>query len=59
MRTVKRSMDFSLYLMGLVLVLPLMAVIGLLIKFDSPGPVFCRQVRVGLRLPTVIIVEFQ
>ena len=58
-RTVKRSMDFSLSLMGLVLVLPLMAVIGLLIKFDSSGPVFYRQVRVGLRAQPYMIWKFR
>ena len=58
-RTVKRSMDFSLSLMGLVLVLPLMAVIGLLIKCDSPGPVFYRQVRVGLRAQPYMIWKFR
>jgi lipopolysaccharide/colanic/teichoic acid biosynthesis glycosyltransferase len=52
-------MDFSLSLMGLVLVSPLMAVIGLLIKCDSPGPVFYRQVRVGLRAQPYMIWKFR
>jgi NADH/NAD ratio-sensing transcriptional regulator Rex len=48
-RTIKRSMDLTISLIGLVVALPIMAAIGILIKLDSPGPVFYRQVRVGLR----------
>ena len=48
-RTVKRTMDFILSLIGIVVALPLVVVIATLIKLDSPGPVFYRQVRVGLR----------
>ena len=58
-RTVKRSMDFCISLIGLVVALPLMAVIGILIKLDSPGPVFYRQVRVGLRAQPYMIWKFR
>ncbi len=44
---VKRFFDFALSLTGLVLTWPLLACIALLIKLDSPGPVFYRGVRVG------------
>ena len=45
----KRLFDLLLSSLGLaVLALPL-ALIALAIKLDSPGPVFYRQVRVGLR----------
>lgn len=43
----KRVMDVTLALVGLVLLAPLWAVIALAIVLDSPGPVFFRQLRVG------------
>lgn len=44
----KRLFDVSFALTGLLLAMPVMLVIALLIKLDSPGPVFFRQRRVGL-----------
>lgn len=44
---VKRGLDILFSLIGLVLTLPLFAGAALLIKRDSPGPVFYRGVRVG------------
>jgi lipopolysaccharide/colanic/teichoic acid biosynthesis glycosyltransferase len=46
-------------LIGLIVVLPLIAAIGILIKLDSPGPVFYRQVRVGLRARPYMIWKFR
>jgi exopolysaccharide biosynthesis polyprenyl glycosylphosphotransferase len=43
----KRSFDLSVALVALLLVLPLLAVLALLIVFDSRGPIFFRQARVG------------
>jgi exopolysaccharide biosynthesis polyprenyl glycosylphosphotransferase len=43
----KRIFDFCGALIGFVLCAPPMVVIGLLIKLDSPGPVFFRQERAG------------
>lgn len=43
----KRTVDLLLAGAGLLLLLPLFAVIALWIKLDSPGPVFFRQERVG------------
>jgi exopolysaccharide biosynthesis polyprenyl glycosylphosphotransferase len=40
-------MDVLLAVLGLVLTLPLFPLIALLIKRDSPGPVFYRQERLG------------
>jgi len=45
---VKRGTDLLLSSVGLVLALPLMALIALSIKIESRGPVFFRQRRVGL-----------
>ena len=43
----KRISDVLLSTLGLLITLPLWPVIALLIKLDSPGPVFYRQMRVG------------
>jgi len=47
-RFVKRAIDIVGASVGLLLTLPLMAVIAVLVKLDSPGPVFYTQVRVGV-----------
>ena len=46
-RVVKRLFDLALSAMLLLLLWPLMLLIALLIKLDSPGPVLFRQQRVG------------
>lgn len=43
----KRLMDLALSVVGLLLLSPLLLVMALAIKLDSPGPVFFRQTRVG------------
>ena len=43
----KRTSDIVLATAGMVLTLPVWPLIALLIKLDSPGPVFYRQLRVG------------
>ncbi|MGH7147833.1 MAG: TIGR03013 family XrtA/PEP-CTERM system glycosyltransferase [Nitrospiraceae bacterium] len=58
-RTTKRSIDLSISLIGLAVALPLMAAIAILIKLDSPGPVFYQQVRVGLRARPYMIWKFR
>jgi exopolysaccharide biosynthesis polyprenyl glycosylphosphotransferase len=45
----KRVIDLTLAGLSLLTLLPVMAVIALVIKLDSPGPVFYLQERVGLR----------
>lgn len=46
---VKSVFDVSMSLIMLVILLPVFLVIGIAIKLDSKGPVFFKQVRVGLR----------
>lgn len=46
-RGAKRAVDICVSLVGLVLLAPLFVVLGVLIRLDSPGPVFFRQRRVG------------
>lgn len=43
----KRIFDVFFSLLGVLLLAPLFLFIGLWIKFDSPGPVFFRQERIG------------
>ena len=42
-RGIKRALDFILSLCGIVVLSPVLAVIVLWVKLDSPGPVFFRQ----------------
>lgn len=58
-RAIKRFMDLSISLVGFAVALPLMTVIGILIKLDSPGPVFYQQVRVGLRARPYMMWKFR
>ena len=44
---IKRLLDILAAFLGLVLLAPLLLLIALAIKLDSPGPVFYRQERVG------------
>jgi sugar transferase (PEP-CTERM system associated) len=46
-RLVRRILNFVVALIGCSLALPLVPFIALLIRLDSPGPVFYRQIRVG------------
>ncbi|MCA9321910.1 MAG: sugar transferase, partial [Planctomycetes bacterium] len=60
---VKDVLDRVLALVGLVLLLPILAVLCLAIRISSPGPVFFRQERVGrfgkhfsiLKLRTMVV----
>jgi exopolysaccharide biosynthesis polyprenyl glycosylphosphotransferase len=46
-RVLKRSFDLAGAALGLVALAPLLAIVALLVKRDSPGPVFYRQLRIG------------
>ena len=46
-RAVKRSFDVAGAAIGLVVLAPVFAVFAVLVRLDSPGPVFYRQTRVG------------
>lgn len=45
----KRILDVTIVLFSLIILLPLMGIIALLIKLDSPGPALFIQQRVGAR----------
>jgi sugar transferase (PEP-CTERM system associated) len=55
----KRSLDVSLSLIGLVVFFPVMCLIAIAIWLDSSGPVFYRQVRVGLGGRTFEVIKFR
>jgi lipopolysaccharide/colanic/teichoic acid biosynthesis glycosyltransferase len=48
----KRVFDIVITLHGILLILPLIAIIALLIKLDSPGPIIFKQERVGAKRQT-------
>ena len=52
-RFLKRSFDLVAATLGLVLLAPVFVVVAVLIKLDSRGPVFFRQVRMGAGEPDV------
>ncbi len=57
--TIKRFIDILASVTGLLVLAPLFSLVGLLIKLDSPGPVFYRQMRVGLRGQPYMIWKFR
>jgi exopolysaccharide biosynthesis polyprenyl glycosylphosphotransferase len=59
MRAVKRSSDVGIALVVSIISLPLMLVIGALVKLTSPGPVIFSQERVGLKGHIFIMHKFR
>lgn len=55
----KRLFDVVVSAVGLVALIPLFVLVAALIRVDSPGPIFYRQVRVGLRGRPYIIWKFR
>lgn len=55
----KRLLDVVVSAVGMVVLIPLFVLIAALIRLDSPGPVFYRQVRVGLRGRPYMIWKFR
>jgi exopolysaccharide biosynthesis polyprenyl glycosylphosphotransferase len=58
-RVEKRFIDIVGSSVGLMLLLPWFLVIGILIKFSSPGPVLFRQARVGKNGKTFTFYKFR
>ncbi|MEB4589565.1 undecaprenyl-phosphate glucose phosphotransferase [Candidatus Thiothrix sp. Deng01] len=56
---IKRLEDLFLGLLILLLVSPLLAMIAIAIKLDSPGPVLFRQTRHGLRGEKFAVLKFR
>jgi lipopolysaccharide/colanic/teichoic acid biosynthesis glycosyltransferase len=55
----KRLFDLACATLGLILLAPLFALAAAWIKFDSPGPVFFRQQRVGRNGELFDIIKFR
>lgn len=56
---VKRSLDIILSIVLLIVTLPLAGATALAIRIESPGPVFYRQDRIGLKGQTFSIIKFR
>ncbi|MFN8598325.1 MAG: undecaprenyl-phosphate glucose phosphotransferase [Anaerolineae bacterium] len=57
--TVKRLMDFTGSAIGLVLISPLMFLVAIAIKLESPGSVFYVQERMGLDAKPFLMLKFR
>lgn len=57
--TVKRIIDILLAVVGLVLSLPLLPLLAIAIKIDSPGPLLFSQLRVGNREDLFRLYKFR
>lgn len=58
-RFFKRFLDVVLSLMGLIVLAVPMLIVALVIKLDSPGPVFFKQKRVGIHKTYFEIYKFR
>jgi exopolysaccharide biosynthesis polyprenyl glycosylphosphotransferase len=56
---VRRVLSLVAAMLGLLLAAPLMVVVAVLVKLDSPGPIFFVQERVGLRGRIFRLVKFR
>lgn len=58
-RCVKRAFDFAAALVGLIICFPLFLLIGILITYQSNGPIFFRQIRIGYKGRPFAIFKFR
>lgn len=58
-RLLKRSFDIVFSLLAIVLFSPIFLVLGLVIKIDSPGPIFFKQDRIGYKNRVFSIYKFR
>lgn len=56
---VKRAMDVILGCLSVLITSPLMALLIIAIKLDSPGPIIFRQKRVGMRGQEFVVYKFR
>lgn len=56
---IKRLFDIVVSVVTLIVLLPLMACTAVAVKLDSPGPIFYRQRRVGLRGEEFELLKFR
>jgi sugar transferase (PEP-CTERM system associated) len=58
-QVLRRLVSFSVSLAGLVLCLPILPFLIIAVRLSSPGPIFFRQVRVGLRGKPFEVIKFR
>ncbi|WP_209451676.1 sugar transferase [Allofrancisella frigidaquae] len=58
-KTIKKFLDFSLSLVGLIILSPIFLFIILFIKLDSKGPIFFKQKRIGQNKKFFQIYKFR
>jgi Undecaprenyl-phosphate glucose phosphotransferase len=58
-RLIKRSFDVAVAAASLLLLWPLFLVVAVLIKLDTPGPVFFRQTRLGFNNDPIDVWKFR
>lgn len=58
-KSVKRFLDFTIALIALIVLSPVMLVIAVIIKLTSPGPVIFKQKRIGLDGKVFEIYKFR
>ncbi len=56
---IKRLVDLLICISTLPITLPVLALVGILIRFDNHGPVFFRQRRMGFRGQAFMLVKFR
>ena len=56
---IKRLGDFLLSGIGIIILLPLLLALSIIIKIESPGPVFFKQKRIGKNKSTFMIYKFR
>jgi polysaccharide biosynthesis protein PslA len=55
----KRAQDLVFALLGLIVAAPVMALVALAIRLDSPGPIFFRQRRQGFNNEDIVVWKFR
>src|SRR5215831_2205498 len=55
----KRILDIVVSLIGLICLFPFLLLVAILIKLDSPGPIFFKQKRIGMRFRPFQILKFR
>ncbi len=55
----KRIMDLSIGLLALIIIVPVCLICAVCIKLDSPGPIFFKQERIGLKGKYFKILKFR
>ena len=58
-RFLKRALDLIITIPSILILLPLFALIAILIKIDSKGPIFYKQIRVGRNENLFTILKFR